>query len=67
MMFWESFWNIECKMNSSNLSMKDLQEQYLTYNNRGDSEPLKAMRIMERIKFLATEYQMVGPNRRNPE
>ena len=52
---------------SSNLSMKDLQEQYLTYNNRGDSEPLKAMRIMERIKFLATEYQMVGPNRRNPE
>lgn len=52
---------------SSNLSMKDLQEQYLTYNNRGDREPLKAMRIMERIKFLATEYQMVGPNRRNLE
>lgn len=52
---------------SSNLSMEELQEQYLTYNNRGDREPLKAMRIMERIKFLAKEYQMVGPNRRNSE
>lgn len=52
---------------SSNLSMKELQEQGLAYNNRGDQEPLRAMRIMERIKFLSVEYQMIGPNRRNPE
>lgn len=52
---------------SSNYSMEELQSQYLSTNNKGDVEPLKAMRIMERIKFLATEYKMVGPNRRNPE
>lgn len=51
---------------SSNYSMKDLQEQYLTFDNKGSSEPLKAMRLMERIKFLAIEYKMEGPNRRNP-
>lgn len=50
---------------SSNLSIDELRDQYLTVSNKGDSEPLKAMRITERIRFLANEYQMVGPNRRN--
>lgn len=50
---------------SSNLSIDELRDQFLTVSNKGDSEPLKAMRITERIRFLATEYQMIGPNRRN--
>ncbi|KRL99836.1 primosomal protein DnaI [Liquorilactobacillus satsumensis] len=50
---------------SSNLSMKELQEQYLTINNRGEAEPLKARRIMERIRFLAREYTVIGRNRRH--
>ncbi|KRL04750.1 primosomal protein DnaI [Liquorilactobacillus oeni] len=49
---------------SSNLSMKELQDQYLTINNRGEAEPLKARRIMERIRFLAKEYTVIGRNRR---
>lgn len=49
---------------SSNLSMKEL-ENHLTYSSRGDDEPLKAMRIMERVRYLAKEISMVGPNRRN--
>lgn len=52
---------------SSNLSISELKDQFLTVTNKGDSEPLKALRITERIKFLATEYRMVGINRRNPE
>ena len=52
---------------SSNLSLEQLEQQYLTVNNRGEAEPLKAKRIMERIKFLADEYHVVGKNRRNPE
>ncbi|KRN34237.1 primosomal protein DnaI [Liquorilactobacillus mali] len=50
---------------SSNLSMQDLLEQYLTVNNRGEAEPLKARRIMERIVFLSKEYTMIGRNRRH--
>ncbi|MFT8949025.1 MAG: primosomal protein DnaI, partial [Liquorilactobacillus hordei] len=41
---------------SSNLSLQDLLTQYLTVNNRGEAEPLKARRIMERIVFLSKEY-----------
>lgn len=52
---------------SSNLSMEQLEKEYLDINNRGEAEPLKAKRIMERIKFLADEYHVVGKNRRNPE
>lgn len=50
---------------SSNLSLQDLLEQYLTVNNRGEAEPLKARRIMERIIFLSKEYTMIGRNRRH--
>ncbi|KRM90615.1 primosomal protein DnaI [Liquorilactobacillus cacaonum] len=50
---------------SSNLSLKDLLTQYLTVNNRGEAEPLKARRIMERIIYLSKEYTMIGKNRRH--
>ena len=50
---------------SSNLSLKQLEEEYLTVNSRGEAEPLKAKRIMERIRFLADDYHVVGRNRRN--
>ncbi|WP_057875925.1 primosomal protein DnaI [Liquorilactobacillus aquaticus] len=49
---------------SSNLDMIQLEKQYLTTNNRGEAEPLKAKRIMERIRFLAEEFRIVGRNRR---
>ncbi|NVY96893.1 primosomal protein DnaI [Lactobacillus sp. DCY120] len=48
---------------SSNFSMKDL-EAHLTVNQRGDQEPIKAARIMERIRFLAREVVVSGPDRR---
>jgi primosomal protein DnaI len=51
---------------SSNFSLEELQNQYLTVNNRGNAEPLKAQRIMERIRYLAKEIIMIGKNRRNP-
>lgn len=50
---------------SSNLSLKQLEEEYLTINSRGEAEPLKAQRIMERIRFLADDYHVLGRNRRN--
>ena len=49
---------------SSNLAMAQLESEYLTVNNRGEAEPVKARRIMERIRFLASEYLVEGPNRR---
>ncbi|WPC17476.1 primosomal protein DnaI [Pediococcus inopinatus] len=49
---------------SSNFSMTQLETEHLQINQRGESEPLKAKRLMERIKFLATEVTMVGVNRR---
>lgn len=49
---------------SSNFSMDDL-ETHLTVSQRGDQEPLKAKRIMERIRYLTKEIWMRGPNRRN--
>ncbi|GBG95637.1 primosomal protein DnaI [Ligilactobacillus salitolerans] len=50
---------------SSNLSLRQLEDEYLTVNSRGEAEPLKAKRIMERIRFLADDYHVVGRNRRN--
>ena len=47
---------------TSNLSMSELQA-YLSQTNQGVDE-IKSARIMERIHFLATEYQMTGPNLR---
>lgn len=48
---------------SSNFSMQQLEQEHLTVT-RGASEPLKAKRIMERIRFLSQEVKLVGRNRR---
>lgn len=47
---------------TSNLTMTEL-ETYLSQTNQG-IDATKSARIMERIRFLATEYQMTGPNLR---
>lgn len=53
---------------SSNFSMQELQDGYLTLSQKGDEEPVKAQRIMQRVRYLASEIEMVGRNRRlNPD
>lgn len=49
---------------SSNFSMAQLEKEHLRISTRGDDEPLKAQRLMQRIRFLAREITMVGANRR---
>lgn len=49
---------------SSNFSMNELQREHLAINANGDEEPVKAERLMERIKFLSVEMQMSGTNYR---
>lgn len=49
---------------SSNFSMERLETEHLRYSQRGEDEPLKAKRIMERIRFLSREISMTGENRR---
>lgn len=49
---------------SSNFSMQQLEDEHLRISTRGDDEPLKAQRLMQRIRFLAREITMVGVNRR---
>ncbi|MGE7365611.1 primosomal protein DnaI [Desemzia incerta] len=51
---------------SSNLDLKQLEE-HLTFSQRGEDEPLKAQRIMERVRFLAKEVTMQGVNRRQQQ
>ncbi|MFC6164767.1 primosomal protein DnaI [Lactiplantibacillus dongliensis] len=52
---------------SSNFSMQELQDGYLTISQKGDEEPIKAQRIMQRVRYLSTEIEMIGQNRRlNP-
>lgn len=48
---------------SSNFTMAELQ-QHLSQSNRGGQEPIKAKRIMERVKYLAQEISVAGVNRR---
>lgn len=50
---------------SSNFSMDQLETEHLAVDNQGNEEPLKAKRIMERIRYLAVETQMMGDNLRN--
>lgn len=49
---------------SSNFSMQQLETEHLAETQKGDVEPLKAKRLMERIRFLAQEIEMIGENRR---
>lgn len=48
---------------SSNFTMDEL-EKHLAVDVKGDQEPLKAKRIMERIRFLSREVTVVGDNLR---
>ncbi|WP_251548001.1 primosomal protein DnaI [Limosilactobacillus caecicola] len=48
---------------SSNFSMDELTD-HLAQDNVGNVEPIKAQRIMERIRFLSREVQIIGPNLR---
>lgn len=49
---------------SSNFNLDEL-ETHLSVTQRGDQEPLKAKRIMERIRYLSREIMVIGNNRRN--
>jgi primosomal protein DnaI len=40
-------------------------EEHLSVTQRGDEEPLKAKRIMERIRYLSKEIFVIGENRLN--
>ncbi|APH04123.1 primosomal protein DnaI [Bacillus weihaiensis] len=48
---------------SSNFNLKELQH-HLSTSQRGEEEPVKAARIMERIKHLTIPLELVGKNRR---
>lgn len=48
---------------TSNFSMTQLEKEHFTITKDG-AEPVKAERLMQRIKFLAKEVQMAGDNRR---
>jgi len=48
---------------SSNEDFKTLRQHY-TYNQKGEKEEMKAIRIMERISALAVERKLSGTNRR---
>lgn len=51
---------------SSNFNFSEL-EDHLRMGNRGEDEPIKAKRLMERIKYLSKEVPLTGKNRRlNP-
>ncbi|EKU94461.1 Primosomal protein DnaI [Alloiococcus otitis] len=49
---------------TSNISMKQLEEEHLA-QVRGGSEPVKAARLMERVRYLAEEVEMTGTNQRH--
>jgi primosomal protein DnaI len=48
---------------SSNFDLKQLQH-HLAFSQRGEEEPVKAARIMERIKHMAIPIELIGRNRR---
>lgn len=48
---------------TSNFSLDEL-ETHLTYSQKGENEPIKAKRIMERVKYLAKSIELDGENRR---
>ena len=48
---------------TSNLSLEELETHLSNTNDKIDK--VKARRIIERIKFLTNEIELVGKNRRN--
>ncbi|UJF15174.1 primosomal protein DnaI [Jeotgalibaca sp. MA1X17-3] len=51
---------------SSNLNFKELEEHFRV-GNRGEDEPIKAKRLMERVLYLSKQVKMTGKNRRLQE
>lgn len=51
---------------SSNLNFKELEEHFRV-GNRGEDEPIKAKRLMERVLYLSKQVKMTGKNRRLEE
>lgn len=49
---------------SSNFTMNQLENEHLRVSQRGEDEPLKAKRLMERIRYLSEEVSVTGDNRR---
>lgn len=49
---------------SSNLSMNELENEHFTVSQKGEVEPMKAKRIMQRIRYLAKEIELIGEDRR---
>lgn len=47
---------------TSNLNLNELEEHFIIKSN--DEEKIKARRIMERIKFLTDNKELIGENRR---
>lgn len=47
---------------TSNLTLNDLEQHFIIKNN--DEEKIKSRRIMERIKFLTENKELIGENRR---
>ena len=47
---------------TSNLTLNELEEHFIIKNN--EEEKIKARRIMERIKFLTNNKELIGENRR---
>lgn len=48
---------------SSNFDLNQLQH-HLAFSQRGEEEPVKAARILERIKHMAVPVELIGRNRR---
>lgn len=48
---------------TSNFDFSGL-EHHLTYSQRGEEEKMKAMRVMERIRYLSTPIHVKGKNKR---
>lgn len=49
---------------SSNFTMSQLENEHLRVSQRGEDEPLKAKRLMERVRYLSEEVSVTGENRR---
>ena len=47
---------------TSNLNIKELENHFITSNK--DEEVIKARRIIERVKYLTDELELIGENKR---
>lgn len=49
---------------TSNIDMAQMESDHFRYTSRGEDEPLKSARIVERIRYLAEEIEVTGKNYR---